>query len=177
MAKPKLSPEDRALKELTFARLRPYNPRKGFLVESFTHNNGMSFEGGDVPVWYIVDEEFGEELSEIKQEPADPDSMLPMFQVVNGLKQKELAESETQNALIRLQAAAVTDKIPKAHVEDRQSKPAGGRAAAVPEDKPAPAPEPIPESAPAPAAKPAPAPVTPPLPEPKPTVPAGAPGK
>lgn len=100
-----------------WARLRPYNPQNGCLVERFSINNSelgiepsdasTIFEGGDgitkIPVWYAVSQEQAEVLRTKSQPTAVGGIAAPAFEIVTETERKEIDKREES---LRMQIAS-----------------------------------------------------------------------
>jgi len=127
------------LKDQIFVRLLPHNPRKGRLVQRYSHWDGQLFEGGPRPTWYRVTREQAAELEPLRQEGMefnDPDAK-QLFQVVTGEEKQQIEAEEQGLALQALGAAAATVAANNPTTEDVRPEPApaGGRSAALPPPK------------------------------------------
>jgi hypothetical protein len=127
-----------------YARLQPYNPRRGFLVQKHCFENQV-YVGGPRPNWYLIGEELANTLRGKLQTHDDPDSK-PLFQVVTPEEKMRIATSEQEQFLASLGAVGQTlvgpkDAAPPPTVDLRPELPKApeapvpevvGRAAALP---------------------------------------------
>lgn len=60
-----------------YARVKPYNPRRGCKIQGYTYKR-QQFKGGDgvetIPVWYRVSAQTARELLQLKQSDTNPDA-------------------------------------------------------------------------------------------------------
>lgn len=132
-----------------FVRLKPYNPRKGFVTQRHARGE-LFFIGGVRPNWYEVDDEVAEELKEDKQFHNDPDSK-PLFDIMSKEEKEQVAAEEQHQVLAQLGAVGQTVLMPdsmkdpktvdltskeekqaEASVEEKQ---ADGRSSAIPQPR------------------------------------------
>lgn len=128
-----------------FVRLKPYNPRKGFVTQRHARGNDLFFIGGVRPNWYEVDDAVAEELKGDRQFHNDPDSK-PLFDIMTKEEKEQVAAEEQHQVLAQLGAVGQTVLMPDSmkdpktvdltsKEEKTEEKPAGGRSSAIPEPR------------------------------------------
>jgi hypothetical protein len=103
-------------------RLKPYDPRRGFVLRRFTFA-GIRFQ--DERGWYRVEKRIGEHLRSVHEVPGDPHAPLA-FDVCTEAEAKALETSEAEAAKFKRSAmddlkvvparaagAVTTDDLPK----------------------------------------------------------------
>ena len=73
-------------------RIRPYNPRAGARVQTYTYK-GVRFR--ESAGWYKIEKDLAEELRDIQQDESDPLSM-PVFDVLSEEQAAKIEEREQQ---------------------------------------------------------------------------------
>lgn len=97
-------------KEL-YVRLMPVNPRLQRTVANFTYKS-QKYRGGERPTWYCVDESLAKQLSEMRQNDADPYSPA-LFQVVEKEEKEAIERNEHEQYLAQIGALRGTISIPR----------------------------------------------------------------
>jgi hypothetical protein len=126
-----------------FVRLKPYNPRRGFVTQR--HGRGdLFFIGGIRPNWYEVDDDVAEELAKDRQFHNDPDSK-PLFDIMSKEDKEQVAAEEQNQVLAQLGAVGQTVLLPNGMKDPKTvdlteksakgEKKAGGRASAIPQPR------------------------------------------
>ena len=94
-----------------FVRLKPYNPRRGFVVQR--HGIGeMFFLGGVRPNWYEVSDDVAAMLGQKRQFHTDPDSK-PLFDIMDKEEKERVAAEEQNQVLAQLGAIGQTVAMPQ----------------------------------------------------------------
>lgn len=135
-----------------FVRLKPYNPRRGYVVQR--HGIGeMFFVGGVRPNWYEVQDVVAERLAKKRQFHNDPDSK-PLFDIMDREEKERVAAEEQNQVLAHLGAVGQTVLMPPSVKEPKtvdltdkggspppvpgtsaEASQAVGRAAAIPQPR------------------------------------------
>ena len=144
------------------ARLKPYNPRRGHVLRSYTYA-GIRFR--EERGWLRVEKPVADYLRTVHQLPGNPYSPLA-FDVCTDDEARALDAAETEASPARRKA---TDDIQL--VKARPYGPAPVQVAVPPTPAPAPPPAPTPVQEALPVSTPAPVLVTPPPPSPTPAPP------
>ena len=93
-----------------FVRLKPNNPRRGFVVQR--HGIGeMFFLGGVRPNWYEVSDDVAATLEQKRQFHTDPDSK-PLFDIMSKEEKERVAVEEQNQVLAQLGAIGQTVAMP-----------------------------------------------------------------
>lgn len=87
--------------ETMLVRLKPYDPRRGFVLRSFTYQGAKFYEERG---WYVVDKAVAEYLRKVPQRDTDPHSPLA-FDVATEEEAKALDAREEHEAKTRKNAA------------------------------------------------------------------------
>jgi hypothetical protein len=142
--------------ETVFVRLKPYNPKQGFVVQRYSYK-GQSFVQDDSgrSTWYQVGVPYSREIAELRQEDNNPRSPA-LFDITTQDEYAQIVAREEDLRLVELGVLSPTmvQPIKENRTIDLTGKPGIGRSAAIPEP-------PVGGSPPVPARL-APAPVRPP---------------
>jgi hypothetical protein len=103
-------------------RLKPYNPKRGYLLRRFTYR-GIRFQ--EERGWYRVDEEIAKYLSDVRQVDSDLDSS-PAFDVCTEEEARALEEKERREKRQRARVGeAINVNETAAEPRSPRSSPAG----------------------------------------------------
>jgi len=88
---------------MMFIRIHPFNPKRGFKIKRFNYR-GQKFESERG--WYQVEDDFAEEVRDLKQNPYEEDSK-PVFEVADedGAKALSLVDHENVNPEVKIAQA------------------------------------------------------------------------
>jgi hypothetical protein len=131
------------IKNEMYVRLAPYNPRRGFKVQSYTYRS-QKYLGGERPNWYVVDKATADDLGTLSQEHGAFGSP-PLFEIYTKEQKEQVEQYENDRYLAALGAIRETIsvakdlQVPQTHdIRSEDVKPkvtvesAGGRGAALP---------------------------------------------
>lgn len=89
-----------------WARLAPYDPRRGRLARKFGIDD-VIYRGGDRPVWYKVSLERARKLMPLKQ-PQGGQMAPPLFEIYDDARRRHVDRVEDERALVALGIRAAT---------------------------------------------------------------------